>query len=234
MHRPRTLAAALALAGAQADGTPAPRLLPPQATPFGQGYGAWSAAWWRYALGRPAAASPLTDPTGVGCAAGQAGPVFFLAGVAGSGAATRDACIAPAGAALFVPLLTAFDVHVPGDGLDTPPLVWADLHATLGLSFAALHASVDGVPVGGLDPATTPYRACAGPVAGCAPPFALTFPDDNAYGLPPGEYAPAVADGVSLLLAPLPPGAHTLTFGGVGTFAGAPLTQDITYHLTVR
>jgi hypothetical protein len=76
--------------------------------------------------------------------------------------------------------------------------------------------------------------ACAGPAEdGCtAPAFSLTFPDDNFFGLPAGTYAPAVTDGVYLLLAPLTPGAHTITFGGAG-YAFGSISQDITYHLTV-
>ena len=32
----------------------------------------------------------------------------------------------PFGRLLFFPLLNAFDVHTPGDGLDTPELVYED------------------------------------------------------------------------------------------------------------
>jgi hypothetical protein len=41
-----------------------------------------------------------------------------------------------------------------------------------------------------------------------------------------------VADGAYLLVAPLPPGQHTIRFGGTGFFGG-DFSQDITYHLTV-
>jgi hypothetical protein len=164
---------------------------------------------------------------------GQSGPVFFLVGTNGSGAAIRDQCTVPAGKALFFPLVNAFDVHVPGDGLDTPQQVWDDLHITNGFSISALHASFDGVPVGNLNPANTPYRACAGPVAGCAPSFGLTFPTDNFFGIPAGMYSPAVADGVYLLHAPLTPGTHTISFGGTGFGFGMPNVEDITYYLVV-
>jgi hypothetical protein len=132
-----------------------------------------------------------------------------------------------------LPLINAFDVHTPGDGLDTPDLVWQDFSVTLGFGVDTLDASVDGVPVRGLDPRTGRYRGCAAPVAGCARPFSLTLPDANLFGIPAGTYAPAVADGFYLLLAPLRPGMHTLTFGGTGFFSGAPTAEDITYHLRV-
>ncbi len=210
-----------------------PGVLPPNSTALGKTYGAWSAAWWQYVELQPASSNPLSDPTGALCGVGQSGPVFFLVGTNGSGAATRDQCTVPAGKALFFPLVNAFDVHVPGDGLDTPQKVWDDLHVAGGFSISALHASIDGVPVSNLDPATTPYRACAGPVARCtAPSFSLTFPADNFFSIPAGTYMPAVADGVYLLLAPLPPGTHTIAFGGTG-FGFGPFSEDITYHLVV-
>ena len=104
-----------------------------------------------------------------GCGTGQSGRVFFLVGTSSSGTATRDGCTVPAGKALFFPLVNAFDVHTPGDGLDTPLLVWNDLQNTIGFGpFSELHATIDGVPVGNLNPARTPFRACAGPVARCS------------------------------------------------------------------
>src|SRR5450755_973468 len=120
--------------------------------------------------------------------------------------------------ALFFPLVNAFDVHTPGDGLDTPALVYKDFQS-FGFRADSLSASVDGVPIRNLDPTTTPYHACAAPVRGCAPSsFSLMFPDDNLFGLPAGKYAPAVQDGYYLLIAPLRPGRHTVTFAGTGNF----------------
>jgi hypothetical protein len=220
---------------ALADGNPNPRILPPFASALGKTYGAWSAAWWQYVLLQPASSNPLTDSTGAGCRTGQSGHVFFLVGTNGSGSIVRTACTVPTGHALFFPLVNAVDAHTPGDGLDTPQLVWDDLHTTLGFgSFSELHASIDDVQVNGLNPpATTAYRACAGPVAGCAASFSLTLPADNFFGVPAGTYAPAVADGFYLLVAPLPPGPHVIKFGGTGVYAGRILSQDITYALSV-
>jgi hypothetical protein len=204
----------------------------PVVPPFGKLYDRLSVAWWQYVLAQPAATNPLLDPTGAGCRAGQSGPVFFLVGTAGSGQFTRDQCTVRFGKLLFFPMLNAFDVHTPGDGLDTPELVYEDF-LKFGFRADTLHASVDGVAVRRLDPATTPYRACAAPVAGCTGPFSLVFPDGNLFDpLPAGTYAPAVADGYYLLLLPLRPGVHTIAFGGTGNFAG-DTSQDITYHLRV-
>jgi hypothetical protein len=208
--------------------------------PVGPLYDVLSAAWWTYAVAQPAATNPLLDTNTTpeaDCHAGQAGPVFFLVGRFGDGPLTRDDCTVPANRALFFPLFNVIDIHVPesipgGDPFDTPELLWAHLAAS-GFAATSLYASVDGFPIGNLNPSTTPYRACVGPVAKCFPrSFSVTIPDDDVFGattVPAGKYAPAVADGFYLLLAPLEPGMHTITFGGTGT---AP-TQDITYHLRV-
>ena len=203
--------------------------------PVGPLYDVLSAAWWKYAVAQPVASNPLADTTsGAGCRVGQSGPVFFLVGAFGPGTAVRDDCVVPANKFLFFPLLNVIDVHVPGDGLDTPELVWADL-LSFGFRADTLHARVDGVRVRNLRPSKTPYTGCAGPVKGCFPrSFSIVLPVENVFGIPAGKYSPAVADGFYLLLPPLKPGSHTITFGGTGTFANQDLTQDITYRLRVR
>jgi hypothetical protein len=223
------IATALALTASPAAAAPSSPVVIP---PAGGSYNNLSVAWWKYALEQPNATTPLLDPTGAGCRTGQSGPVFFLVGTAGNGLATRDQCTVPLGKQLYFPLVNAFDVHTPGDGLDTPELVWNDLQVTLGFRVDSLFATVDGKSVTNLDPATSRYRACAGPSAGCAPAFSFDFGASNLFGLAAGRYEPAVADGFYLLLPPLAPGPHTITFGGSGNLGGS-FTQSVVYHLTV-
>jgi hypothetical protein len=206
-----------------------PGVMPANSHAFGNTYGGWSAAWWQYVESQPVPSNPLLDSTGAGCRKGQSGKVFFLVGANGSGSVTRDQCTVPAGKALFFPLVDAVNFE---NGF-TAQRLWEELEGAFG-PFSELHASIDGVTVANLDPATTPYRACAGPVARCsAPPFSLFLPAGNLFGAPEGTYEPAVADGFYLLLAPLSPGPHTISFGGTGEFLGGPFSQDITYHLVV-
>jgi hypothetical protein len=213
-----------------------PGVLPPSSHAFGKTYGAWSAAWWQYALEQPVASNPLFDSTGAGCRKAQSGKVFFLVGGFGSSAVTRDQCTVPAGKALFFPLLNGVNVNLPSvEPVKTAQETWDELEGAFG-PFSELHASIDGVAVANLDPATTPYRVCAGPVARCsAPSFSVFLPAENPFGplVPEGTYETAVADGFFLLLAPLSPGPHTISFGGTFQFAGSPASQDITYHLVV-
>ena len=225
------LALPLAASPAHAGGH-RPRIVPP----VGPVYDLLGAAWWKWVLAQPTATNPLTDDTGARCANGQRGPVFFLGGDFGGSAepVTRDQCVVPRGKFLFFPIVNAVDVHVPGlDDQDTPQEIWDDLQETLAFSVSEMHASIDGVPVRRLDPATSPYRGCSGPVRGCAPPaFSIVLPEDNLFGIDAGRYSPAVADGFYLLLAPLAPGPHTISFGGRGNLDGE-FTQDITYRLVV-
>jgi hypothetical protein len=134
---------------------------------------------------------------------------------------------------LFFPLLNFVDIHVPGDGLDTPELARQDLLSLIG-PITGLHGTVDDITVANLNPRTTPYRACAGGDPACAPAFSVTMPGQNLFGLSGGTYTPAVADGFYLMLSPLSPGMHTISFGGTGRFAYSNIFQDITYNLTVR
>jgi hypothetical protein len=59
------------------------------------------------------------------------------------------------------------------------------------------------------------------------------LPEGNVLGAPAGEYGPCADAGYYLLLPPLPPGEHTLRFGGEAESPGGPLSVDVTYHLTV-
>jgi hypothetical protein len=200
--------------------------------PSGTTYNRLAVAWWQYALGQPESTNPLLDTTGASCATGQSGPVFFLVGSFSSDPVVRD-CTVAGGKFLFFPMLNAFEVHVPGDGLDTERLVYK---AFLKHGFRAiqLRASVDGVPVADLKPKKTPFHVCAAPVAGCAPSsFSITLPGGNIFGIDAGTYAPAVQEGFYLLLPPLKPGLHTITFGGKSHFDKKLFRQDITYRLRV-
>ena len=225
------LALTVSTAGVQAN------VLPPNTAAFGKTYGAWSAAWFQYVMSQPVSSNPLLDPTGAGCRKAQSGKVFFLVGANGTGSFTRDQCTVPAGKALLFPLVNGFDVNTPPvEPVKTPLETWEELQTFFG-GASALFASIDGVAVANLDPATTPYRACAGPVARCsAPAFSMFLPAENffaSFGVTEGTYAPAVADGFYLLLAPLKPGPHTITFGGTGLSSGGPFFENITYHLVV-
>ena len=87
---------------AQAGRNDNPGIVPIQANAHGQSYGAWAAAWWRWAIAIEAPRNPIADETGEFCALGQKGKVWFLAGTWGN--EVHRECTIPKGTALFFPL----------------------------------------------------------------------------------------------------------------------------------
>ena len=224
-----------------ASATSRPVVIPP----IDRVYNHLAVKWWQYALSRPAPTNPLRDSTGEHCADGQSGPVFFLVGTQFPPGTAERTCTVYGLKALFLPIVNAIDFHTPAgdfpDNNTTPELVYQEflgntMDRSGNLSASGLHASVDGRKIANLDPANTPYRACALPVKGCSPDaFSFTMPADNVFDFahePAGTYFPALQDGYYLLLAPLAPGTHTIKFGGNAYFGGA-FSEDITYHLIV-
>lgn len=213
-----------------------PGILPPNSHSFGKTYSEWSAAWWQYVFSIPAAHNPLVDETGEDCNVGQSGKVFFLVGklcveTTGQGcievSATRD-CTVPAGKALFFPIANSENDNL---GVN-PPLTEEELREAAKEfieSVTNMTCEVDGVSIRGLDSSTTtPYRVVS-------PVFSYAIPDGNIYDLFGLDFDAqtvegAVADGIFLMLAPLPVGQHVIHF--TAEFAGG-FSLDITYHITV-
>src|SRR5262249_32727456 len=80
-----------------------------------------SAEWWQWILSIPTSVNPLLEgvpPPPVDanppetCMAGQRGPIWFLAGVFGSGMAKRT-CTLPEGKELFFPAFNAVEYNTP-------------------------------------------------------------------------------------------------------------------------
>jgi hypothetical protein len=233
----------LLIAPAQAAST-TPGVLPVNSNAFGHTYGEWSAQWWRWALQLPVhgpqgAVHQLAAPNGgVDCSYGQTGKVWFLAGTFTLDASTptpglnaNRRCTIPSGTALLFPV-----VNSEADNIDT-----SGSGQSRGRSLAELRteaadnmnqvqgslATIDGKAVSGIGE----YRVVS-------PVFNYTLPTDNIVSFANGAPFPplatpapgAVADGIFVLLAPLPVGTHTLHWEG-----GIPqaFTQNITYTITV-
>ena len=175
--------------------------------------------------------NPVSDPTGALGTLGQSGPVWFLAGTFGT-VAERNLTV-PAGKALFFPIINTIWVNLPELG-DNP---WSEEQRAYARTVIApfiddaynLSCQIDGVAVKNL----VAYR-CPTPDGA---EYMVTLPPDNpfaSYGLPAGTYGPCVDDGISLMLAPLKPGKHTIHFSADSLWFGAPFALDVTYHLTVQ
>lgn len=176
------------------------------------------------------------------------------------GAAQRSIAVPP-GTAFFFPILnTEADNIGAGSPGFLPLMTETELRAfndaTVG-KYTNLYATIDGQPIdlGGPNYQLSPYRSTS-PSA-----FDVTFPADNIFDyfynpplpVPGGFYGasdPAypngtmangftnsfVADGIYLLVGPLGPGSHRITFGGESVNPLDPnqnFKLDIVYDITV-
>ena len=206
--------ASVAVIAAPAQGA----VLPSTAHPYGHTYSEWGAKWWQWAVTQPAASNPVLDSTGAYCAQGQSGPVWFLAGTFG-GSVTRD-CTVPTGKGMLVPVLNLAYFAFPSDPPDQRTEAYVRSQVTAVGTPTSLFATIDGRDV------TNIPNYLEKSVL-----FQVTLPADNVFLLPEGFLLDPCADeGYYLVLTPLPPGHHTLHFGG----SYDSTTIDTTYHFTVR
>jgi hypothetical protein len=196
-----------------------PGIIPPDARFRGRSYSEWQADWWKWVFSVPVSAPHPFIPGGH-TLAGQSGNVVFLVG---PGAFEVRQVTIRAGTALFFPVVNA-ECSV----LEPPPFhgdneqalracakLWMD-----GTVDLACH--IDGRAVNNL----AAYRRAStlfefGPL-----------PAENILGAPEGATSPPVDDGVYLMVAPLPVGAHEIDFTGTFMQFGG-FTIDITHILTV-
>ena len=209
-------------------------VIPRDANVYGNSYGEWAARWWQWATAIPKVANPVlrddSSPGGANCGEGQSGPAWFLASSFFGGTFTRT-CTVPSGKALFFPIVPAIWGAGASDCEPTVPgvlcnLVTLRIIAAESMDQVELSASLNGKQLKDL---TNDQRVQS-------PVFAITYPPNAVLGPPhpAGTYAPNVADGYWLMLAPPPAGEHTIAFKidiTGGPFAG--IHTEVTYHLTV-
>jgi hypothetical protein len=217
------LLAAPALVAAASAQNPNPGVLPPQSKPFGASYGEWGSRWWQWVGRASAARNPVTDTDGRYCGEAQSGRVWFRAGTFG-GRAERSCTVRP-GTPLFIPIINAFQIN------DPPPA----LQATFEQNLVTARGFIDAPPGPGSTLTASAeidgraLRQLNRYYAESPSAFTLTLREGNALGAPAGVYTMGAAVGIYLILAPLPPGQHTIHFMG----AGGGASVSVTYHLTV-
>jgi hypothetical protein len=177
-------------------------IVPSGSTVVGKTIGEWTADWWNWTGSVPG--NVFEDPSGALATQNQSGPVFFVAGTGADGVASRSFDI-PQGKHVLFPLINWIIAAGPDPGFDsTAEEVEAVTTATI--NPANLFATIDGIDV----PDLASHRERS--------PINFTYATvEGAGGFPPGTYTDANADGYWLMLAPLPPGEHTLHFGGTAT-----------------
>ena len=190
----------------------------------GAPYAELTGAWWNWAASFPAATSPLLDQTGEFGLLGDQGDIFFLAGNVG-GDTSRTVNGVPSGVPIFFPVVNAVFISFPGETLEEARATVNDQINNV----SSLFAEIDGMPVIDL----RAYRAQSPPGG-----FVFTNLEGSLFwdpdGFPAGDYPNSAADGYWLLLEPLSPGSHTISFGGViGDPAEPDFELSVTYAINV-
>ena len=188
--------------------------LPANASVVGMSQPELTKRWWQWAGSFDDDKSPVADRTGELCAAGQEGPVWFLAGTYGS-APTHRKCRVPAGKYVFFPLINYIVMPTGCAGCAN---TCDDMKATARQMTdrpMGLFAELDGRPFAALNG----HRVAAGSCFNIA---------ERMPGAPKVE--PSASDGYWLLLPPLPKGEHSLRFGG----SLPNLRQELIYTLVVE
>jgi hypothetical protein len=248
------LSAVVIAAPTSADAA-APGIIPPQTQVDGRTYSQWSAAWWQWQLqSRNVPTNPNADPNpgtpsqpeGVDCAAGQAGHVWFLAGISFAQSPTYTtayrSCSVPAGVFLFFPVVSAWNDNLncpsqPPFTLTAQQLEQNVQEQTDGIIPGSMSVTIDGAAVSGLNDSATALRAAAGGFSYTLPPNSLVSTFCPGDPFPAGTTPPlpgAFADGVYILRAPLSAGVHHVHW--TGQEAAGPLgqvSQDVTYTISV-
>ena len=159
----------------------------------------WGAAWWQWAFATPGV---LGDTTGQFGPKGEVGgPVFFAEG-SGGGAVTLE-YEAPAGQYILLPVATYIWTFFPPCA--DPRCATHIINNNFVAHVKDVHASIDGDPVGDM-----PKH-----VVRVSPSNPLIFVVDAGPIDPESGYGgilPAEQGGYWLMLAPLPPGTHKITF----------------------
>jgi hypothetical protein len=202
----------------------------------GKTYGQWAAAWWQWIISIPADVNPNLDTTGANCHQGQTGKVFFLAGAFG-GTFVRSCTVAP-GTHLFFPILNQGYIFEPTKTVEqgefcAPFLGNRTLIEQCARDYAnniMNHATNLTVEIDGRQLTNLSRQRVQAPV------FTVRTPSNPVFLDPSTTFDLAIDDGYYIMLAPLPPGQHTIRFTGAIELAGGPPPEfelDVTYNLTV-
>ncbi|HEX5218391.1 MAG TPA: serine/threonine-protein kinase, partial [Verrucomicrobiae bacterium] len=196
----------------------------------GTSYAQWAAAWWKWSQEMPLTNSagvlihPFRVDAEVDVAAFQKNDVWFLAAPFGT---VERRCRIPYGKSLFFPLFCAEFSNIEEDWYAATAIDQAEGARYVTDQAFNLFCEIDGDPVANL----SNYRTAS-------PQISLSVPSPWIQG-ETGGIGTSSGDGYFIFLAPLPPGEHTLHFGGaIRVRIGRnpiPLEGniDVTYHLTV-
>lgn len=191
-------------------------VVPPGATVAGKTIAEWTTNWWQWGLSFGPSANPFYDSHGGFANLNQSGPVFFLAGSPG-GNNSRHFEV-PSDTYILMPLLVGEQSQLEL-GFDKSAAEVRQAAKQQADLIDSLHATLDGVPI----PQTTLFAHRE-----ASPDFNFVATWGNALGVPGGSSGTAVADGYFLMLQPLSPGNHVLTYGGGSSILGIFISETDT------
>jgi hypothetical protein len=218
------LAAALAIM-AGAGPAEAQQLFAPNALIGGIDQSALYTKYTRWALSFSNADGLFTDPDGaIATAAGNQGPLFFLAGSGDGTPVVRNVTLRSDQTVVISPV-SVFYIEDPVN--NTEAIMRADAEFVLGI-VTDLSVSINGAPAllpGGVTLDDYRLFSTFGP---------RTLGPDNLFGVPPADYL-GITYGYLMALQALPVGQHVLRFTALSTstgpYAGSSFYQDITYNI---
>lgn len=188
----------------------------------GKSQQAYANAWWQWAVSMPEEDSPIKDRVGIKCGVNQQGPVWFLAGGFGSARIHRE-CTIPIGKQLFFPVINM--LYYPNGADAHPTCESVRKSASLNNQYLkTFRVNVDGHEY--LNPAffrRSPEKC-----------FDLIARKPKKYH--PETVYPSATDGYWVMLKPLAPGRHSISFSAEynrpdGSYGR--MFQDIEYSIEV-
>ncbi len=190
----------------------------PGMSPLGHSQSAWTAKWWKWAIELPLVGHPFGNDSlhPFDVTEGQTGKVWFLCGTTDG---VERTCTIPKGKYLFVAMINGEESSLEGFP-DYPSQLAAAVAQADSIDPNSVYFTLDGVSL----PNASNYRFLS-------PQISFNAPNPSILG--GGGQGTAVADGYFVFLKKLPPGQHTLQFGGTIVVGGVPVFNvDETYHLT--
>jgi hypothetical protein len=178
-------------------------------------------------IGAPFAESPIADQTGQYCANGQSGDVWFLAGSYSSDPLTRS-CAVPSGKYLMMPAVNYLDDYPCPD----PSFGPASGQSLEDFLIADAAAAIDGVDAAALEVDRTTFDAMDHRAHSPMFDFAADIGYQAVDGCITGTTQQFLTDGSSMIVEPLPAGAHTLRATAANPASG--FSQDLTWNVTVE
>jgi len=142
-----------------------------------------------------------------------------LAGTTGDTNTATRSCTIKTGSSILVPLINV-ECSELEDKLDTFAKL-SECASNFADDFTDLSLVIDGRQVGGLTDLRVQTNL-----------FTFESVEGNIFGRPAISSTISVSDGYWALIRPLPPGEHTISFGG--SYPPGDFTTQTTYNLTVQ